>query len=90
MADHETDTVAELIDAINALRLSVRAAQGNQRGHRSVFMSSATATLMFPNIAKHLNDLDDHGVPKFWEFPFGGDMFALVINDSMGDLIDAV
>lgn len=96
MTDHETDTVADLIDAINALRFAVRDAQGKQPDpwaqpqRRSVFMSTATAILMFPNIADHLNDTDDHGVPKVWEFPFGGDVFSLVINDSMGDLIDAV
>ena len=94
MTDHEDTKLDEVIDAINALRMAVKATQDQLAvpfaSRRSVFMSTVTAVLLFPNIAAHLNDTDDNGVPKVWEFPFGGDVFSLVINDSMGDLIDAI
>ena len=82
-----------VIDAINALRMAVKTAQEELDvpfgACRSVFMSEETAVLLFPVIANHLQD-EANGTPKVWQFPFAGDTFTLVINNQLGDLIDAI
>ncbi|MGB3327548.1 MAG: hypothetical protein WBA46_01255 [Thermomicrobiales bacterium] len=87
-------TLDTLVDAIHALRLAVRSTQREFDvpfgAKRSLFMSRESAELLFPVIATHLDDRDEQGSPKIWCITFAGDTFSILINDDMGDLIDAI